>query len=95
MSGQVEEEQLFYMLSRGIKRDEVQRGVVVLDEFTYALAQEPALASTLQKTWDHHLKETQVVLILSGSHAGMIARSALAYRSPLYGRATHALPCVC
>lgn len=67
------------------------RLVVVLDEFTYALAQEPALASTLQKVWDHHLKETQVVLILSGSHAGMIARSALAYRSPLYGRATHAL----
>jgi len=63
----------------------------VLDEFTYALAQEPALASTLQKVWDHHLKETQLVLILSGSHAGMIARSALAYRSPLYGRATHAL----
>jgi AAA+ ATPase superfamily predicted ATPase len=67
------------------------RLVVVLDEFTYALAQEPALASILQKVWDHHLKETQVVLILSGSHAGMIARSALEYRSPLYGRATHAI----
>ncbi len=67
------------------------RLVVVLDEFTYALAQEPALASTLQKVWDHHLKDTQVVMVLSGSHAGMIARSALAYRSPLYGRATHAL----
>lgn len=67
------------------------RLVVVLDEFTYVLAQEPALASILQKVWDHHLKETQVVLILSGSHAGMIARSALEYRSPLYGRATHAI----
>jgi len=67
------------------------RLVVVLDEFTYALTQEPALASTLQKVWDHHLKETQVALILSGSHAGMIARSALAYRAPLYGRASHAL----
>lgn len=67
------------------------RLVVVLDEFTYVLAQEPAIASTLQKVWDHQLKDTQILLALSGSHAGMIARSALQYRSPLYGRATHAV----
>ena len=67
------------------------RLIVVLDEFTYVLAQEPGIASALQKVWDHQLKDTQIVLMLSGSHAGMIARSALNYRSPLYGRATHAV----
>ena len=65
-----------------------RRLVVVMDEFTYAIESEKALPSILQRMWDHHLKNTRVVLILTGSHAGMIEREILAYRSPLYGRAS-------
>ena len=65
-----------------------QRLVVVLDEFTYAMEAEKALPSILQRLWDHHLKNSRIMLILTGSHAGMIEREILAYRSPLYGRAT-------
>ena len=65
-----------------------RRIVVVMDEFTYAIESEKALTSILQRMWDHHLKQSRVVLILTGSHAGMIEREILAYRSPLYGRAT-------
>ncbi|NJM40607.1 MAG: AAA family ATPase [Anaerolineae bacterium] len=68
-----------------------QRLVVVLDEFTYAIESEPALPSILQRLWDHHLKRSRILLILTGSHAGMIEREVLAYRSPLYGRATDAI----
>lgn len=65
-----------------------QRVVIVLDEFTYVMQADPEVSSLIQKAWDHHLKESQVFLILMGSLAGIIQRSALDYQSPLYGRAT-------
>jgi uncharacterized protein len=68
-----------------------KRLVVVMDEFTYAIESEPALPSILQRLWDHHLKRSRILLVLTGSHAGMIEREILKYRSPLYGRATNAL----
>ncbi|OGO42380.1 MAG: hypothetical protein A2Z04_08745 [Chloroflexi bacterium RBG_16_57_9] len=68
-----------------------ERIVVVLDEFTYLIESDPTLPSILQRLWDHRLKPTQVLLILTGSHAGMIEREVLAYRSPLYNRATQSL----
>lgn len=65
-----------------------QRVVVVLDEFTYVMQADPEAPSLIQKAWDHHLKQSQVFLILMGSLAGIIQRAALDYQSPLYGRAT-------
>lgn len=65
-----------------------QRLVVVLDEFTYLIEADPSLASVLQRLWDHRLKISNLMLVLTGSHAGMIEREILAYRSPLYNRAT-------
>ena len=65
-----------------------QRVVIVLDEFTYVMQADPEVPSLIQKAWDHHLKESQVFLILMGSLAGIIQRTALDYQSPLYGRAT-------
>jgi AAA+ ATPase superfamily predicted ATPase len=67
---------------------DTQRIVIVLDEFTYLIEAEPALTSVLQRMWDHQLKRSNLMLILTGSHAGMIEREVLAYRSPLYNRAT-------
>ncbi|HKZ01399.1 MAG TPA: ATP-binding protein [Pyrinomonadaceae bacterium] len=64
------------------------RIVIVLDEFTYLIEAEPALISILQRVWDHRLKKSNLLLVLTGSHAGMIEREILAYRSPLYHRAS-------
>jgi AAA+ ATPase superfamily predicted ATPase len=65
-----------------------RRFVLILDEITYALQANPELPSLLQRAWDHALKGTNLFLILTGSLAGIIQRSALDYQSPLYGRAT-------
>lgn len=65
-----------------------QRAVVVLDEFTYVMQADPEVPSIIQKVWDHHLKQSQVFLILMGSLVGIIQRAALDYQAPLYGRAT-------
>jgi hypothetical protein len=61
---------------------------MILDEFTYVMQADPEVPSLIQKAWDHYLKESQVFLILMGSLAGIIQRTALDYQSPLYGRAT-------
>ncbi|MCB0009897.1 MAG: ATP-binding protein, partial [Anaerolineales bacterium] len=66
-----------------------KRQLVVLDEFTYLLRNEPAISSIVQKVWDHRLSAMpQLKLILTGSLLGMMAREVFAYQAPLYGRAT-------
>lgn len=66
-----------------------QPHLVVLDEFTYLLRNEPAISSVFQKVWDHRLSQIpQLKLILTGSLIGMMAREVFAYQAPLYGRAT-------
>ncbi|MFQ5859410.1 MAG: ATP-binding protein [Anaerolineae bacterium] len=59
--------------------------IVILDEFPYAAEADSALPSILQNAWDHHLKATSVVMVLCGSHIGMMERL-LRYDAPLYGR---------
>ena len=68
-----------------------RRLVLVLDEFTYLIALEPGIAGILQNAWDHHLKESNLFLIISGSHMGMMERGVLSSQAPLYGRATSKL----
>ncbi|MCE7988303.1 MAG: ATP-binding protein [Caldilinea sp. CFX5] len=63
------------------------RLILILDEFPYAAEAEPALASIVQNSWDHQLKQTQLCLILAGSHIGMMTEL-LHYHAPLYGRFT-------
>lgn len=63
-----------------------RRVVAVLDEFPYAVEAEPALPSLLQRLWDHELKQSQLLLVLCGSHIGMMERELMTYRAPLYGR---------
>ena len=63
--------------------------LVVLDEFSYLLRNEPAISSIFQKMWDHHLsKIPHLKLVLTGSLIGMMARQIFSYQAPLYGRAT-------
>lgn len=65
-----------------------QRVAVIIDEFTYLLAAEPAVSASLQHAWDHVLSNANVMLVIAGSHLGMMQRQVLSYQAPLYGRAT-------
>jgi hypothetical protein len=65
-----------------------RRLVVVIDEFPYLVNADPSIPSVLQKVWDEHLQHTRLMLILCGSHIGMMERELLLYRAPLYGRRT-------
>ena len=65
-----------------------RRLVVVMDEFPYLVNADPSIPSVLQKVWDERLQHTRLMLILCGSHIGMMERELLQYRAPLYGRRT-------
>ncbi len=63
--------------------------VLVLDEFTYVLQANGEAASLVQRAWDLDLaRQEGLMLVLTGSLAGVIERALLAYQAPLYGRAT-------
>jgi hypothetical protein len=63
--------------------------VFVLDEFTYLVQSDPAIASLLQRTWDRALaKISNLRLILSGSMVSVMSRQVIGGRAPLYGRST-------
>src|SRR6266540_3231140 len=64
------------------------RLAVIIDEFTYAMASNPVLASNLQNNWDHVLKDSNILMCISGSHLGMIQDEFLSGKGPLYGRAS-------
>jgi AAA+ ATPase superfamily predicted ATPase len=42
----------------------------------------------MQNAWDQQLENSNLFLIISGSHLGMMQRQVLSYQAPLYGRAT-------
>lgn len=65
-----------------------RRHVVVIDEFPYLVNADPSIPSVLQKVWDAQLQHTHLMLVLCGSHIGMMEREVLVYRAPLYGRRT-------
>lgn len=65
-----------------------QRHIVVIDEFPYLVNADPSIPSVLQKVWDQRLQHTRLMLVLCGSHIGMMEQEVLSYRAPLYGRRT-------
>jgi AAA+ ATPase superfamily predicted ATPase len=68
---------------------EAEPRLVILDEFTYLIRNEPALTSVFQKIWDHRLSQVEgLKLVLTGSLIGMMAREVFAAQAPLHGRAT-------
>ena len=62
---------------------QTERLVVVIDEFTYLTTSHPPIASTLQRIWDSHLRQTNLMLILCGSYIGMMEEAVLGYQAPL------------
>lgn len=65
--------------------------IMIWDEFPYAAESDPSLPSHLQAAWDHLFKDRPMMLILSGSHIGMMV-DLMAYNAPLYGRFTAQFP---
>ncbi len=63
--------------------------LLVIDE-AQRLAGTGGLAE-LQHMWDTELSSGNVIIVLSGSGAGIVIRSLLGYDSPLYGRATRVI----
>lgn len=65
--------------------------ILIMDEFSYAAESDPSLPSNLQAAWDHHFKNRNATIVLTGSHIGMMV-DLMAYHAPLYGRFTAQLP---
>lgn len=64
-----------------------RRHILILDEFPYAVESDAAMLSSLQHAWDQQFKESQVVLVLCGSHIHTM-ETLQARQSPLFGRLT-------
>lgn len=64
-----------------------QRTILILDEVTHLAESDPAFLSALQHTWDQQLKQSPVIVLLSGSHVHTM-ETLLAHGSPLFGRFT-------
>jgi len=64
------------------------RTAVILDEFQYIVEADKSTPSRLQKLLDEELRETSLVLVLSGSAISFFQKELLGYRAPLFGRRT-------
>ena len=62
--------------------------VFAVDEFPYLIETDNSITSVFQKGWDEYLKESKVLLILSGSSMSMMESEVLSHKSPLFGRRT-------
>ncbi|MCK4299974.1 MAG: ATP-binding protein, partial [Planctomycetes bacterium] len=65
-----------------------ERPLVVIDEFPYLVEKDDSVPSVLQLIIDQDLTGTDAMLVLCGSSEGMMERTVLGARSPLYGRRT-------
>lgn len=68
-----------------------ERMALFIDEITYLIDINPKIVGTLQKVWDHRLKEANLLLAFSGSQRDVMEKNLLDYHAPLYGRATSIL----
>ena len=64
------------------------RPLIVIDEFPYLVEKDDSIPSVLQRIIDQTLSTTRTMLVLCGSSEGMMERTVLGARSPLYGRRT-------
>jgi len=75
---------LDYLAERAASR----RLLVVLDEFPYLVATEPALPSIVQRFWDHAGRKSKLTLVLCGS-AQAVMVDLQSQNAPLLGRIDH------
>lgn len=68
-----------------------RRHILILDELNYAIESDPApvegMLSALQNAWDQFFRESQLRIVLCGSHQRMM-EAILQREAPLFGRLT-------
>ena len=64
------------------------RMCLVLDEYQYLCEIQPAFSSMLQRWWDQHWSNQDLLVILCGSVLSMMHKETMTHSSPLYGRRT-------
>ncbi len=79
-------EQAFRILTR--ITDFKQKQILIIDEFQYLAMINSSFPSVLQRIWDELLSNLNIMIVLSGSLISMMYKTALNYKSPLYGRRT-------
>jgi AAA+ ATPase superfamily predicted ATPase len=65
--------------------------VVIIDEFTYLLAEDRSISSQFQKAWDLSLSNKNIMLVLAGSYMGMMHTHVISAQGPLFGRTNSAI----
>lgn len=65
--------------------------LICLDEFPSVLAVNDAVPYELQRLWDKYKDTKDVMIIVSGSYAGMMNRLFAAKKAPLFNRATNTI----
>ena len=65
-----------------------KREILVIDEFPFLVDRFPEIVSVIQDKWDNKIRDSTLMIILSGSSVSMMEKYALDYKSPLYGRRT-------
>ena len=66
---------------------QVNKVIIVIDEFTYWVEEDSNILSILQHAWDEYLSKSNVFLILVASAFTLVEKS-FSYGSALYGRRT-------
>lgn len=64
-----------------------KKHILLIDEITYIAEADHAALSALQHAWDQHFKDSNLVIVLSGSHVQTM-ETFLHKQSPLFGRMT-------
>lgn len=78
----------FSKLMEYLGERELNKLVLVIDEFPYLVDANKAIPSIIQKYWDLHFKSKGLHLVLCGSSIGAMETEVLGRKSPLYGRRT-------
>jgi len=79
--------QFFAYLADRCRREQ-EKPVVVFDEYPYLLSSTAGVSSIFQHAVDERLADLDILMVLAGSHMGMMEREVLGYGAPLYGRRT-------
>ncbi len=61
--------------------------ILLIDEVTYVADADPGALSALQHAWDQHFQDSNLIILLSGSHVQTM-ETLLTQGSPLFGRLT-------
>lgn len=63
-----------------------RKSVLIIDEYQYLCEIQPAFSSIMQKWWDEHWRNSEIMVVLSGSVTSMMYKETLSRSSPLFGR---------